>query len=257
MAQLYLIGAGPELQLYISPVNWRPDNPPAAMSSPASLSADLYERLGPVPHARLGRSDLAAQRRPHRREGLHGRSLPRLRRPRAGHPAADRHEAMGPAGRRHRVHRPRPAHDVAADRSDASDVRQGARREIRRLDRARLPQVRRLHRRGDVARRRDDADPDRVRSRLPLVPPVGEPEHLAGAGRLHGDPGPAARREEAAGPVRRRHLLGERRLDAHARLLDGARPDLRQPAGTRRPRQRRARPTPTRCRTRSPAGCWR
>ena len=47
MAQLYLIGAGPELQLYISPVNWRPDRPPAPMSSPASFAADLYERLGP------------------------------------------------------------------------------------------------------------------------------------------------------------------------------------------------------------------
>ncbi|HJZ73069.1 MAG TPA: alkaline phosphatase family protein [Vicinamibacterales bacterium] len=47
MAQLYLIGAGQELQLYISPVNWKPDNPPAPMSSPASFSADLYERLGP------------------------------------------------------------------------------------------------------------------------------------------------------------------------------------------------------------------
>jgi predicted AlkP superfamily phosphohydrolase/phosphomutase len=47
MAQIYLIGAGPELQLYISPVNWKPDNPPAPMSSPASLAADLYERLGP------------------------------------------------------------------------------------------------------------------------------------------------------------------------------------------------------------------
>ena len=46
MAQLYLIRAGQELQLYISPVNWKPDNPPAAMSAPASLSADLYERLG-------------------------------------------------------------------------------------------------------------------------------------------------------------------------------------------------------------------
>ena len=47
MAQLYLIAAGPELQLYMSPINWRPEKPPAAMSSPASLSADLYERLGP------------------------------------------------------------------------------------------------------------------------------------------------------------------------------------------------------------------
>jgi predicted AlkP superfamily phosphohydrolase/phosphomutase len=47
MAQLYLIGAGQELQLYVSPVNWRPDKPPAPMSSPSSLSGDLYERLGP------------------------------------------------------------------------------------------------------------------------------------------------------------------------------------------------------------------
>jgi predicted AlkP superfamily phosphohydrolase/phosphomutase len=47
MAQIYLINAGSELQLYVSPVNWRPDSPPAPMSSPASFSADLYERLGP------------------------------------------------------------------------------------------------------------------------------------------------------------------------------------------------------------------
>ncbi len=47
MAQLYLIRAGQDLQLYISPVNWKPDKPPAPMSSPASFSADLYERLGP------------------------------------------------------------------------------------------------------------------------------------------------------------------------------------------------------------------
>jgi predicted AlkP superfamily phosphohydrolase/phosphomutase len=47
MAQLYLINAGQELQLYVSPVNWRPDSPPAPMSSPASFAADIYERLGP------------------------------------------------------------------------------------------------------------------------------------------------------------------------------------------------------------------
>ena len=47
MAQLYLIKASDDLQLYISPVNWKPDNPPAAMSAPASFAADLYERLGP------------------------------------------------------------------------------------------------------------------------------------------------------------------------------------------------------------------
>jgi predicted AlkP superfamily phosphohydrolase/phosphomutase len=47
MAQLYLISAGPELQLYISPVNFKPDQPPTPMSYPARFSADLYERLGP------------------------------------------------------------------------------------------------------------------------------------------------------------------------------------------------------------------
>jgi len=47
MVQMYLIAAGDELQLYISPVNWRPDAPPVAMSSPASFAADLYKRLGP------------------------------------------------------------------------------------------------------------------------------------------------------------------------------------------------------------------
>jgi predicted AlkP superfamily phosphohydrolase/phosphomutase len=47
MAQVYLIGAGQELQLYVSPVNWRPDNPPAPMSSPPSFAGDIYERLGP------------------------------------------------------------------------------------------------------------------------------------------------------------------------------------------------------------------
>jgi predicted AlkP superfamily phosphohydrolase/phosphomutase len=46
MVQLLLMNADNELQLYISPVNWKPDNPPIPMSSPASFSADLFERLG-------------------------------------------------------------------------------------------------------------------------------------------------------------------------------------------------------------------
>src|SRR4051812_36713346 len=46
MAQLLLMNADNELQLYISPVNWKPDNPPLPMSSPASFSGDLFERLG-------------------------------------------------------------------------------------------------------------------------------------------------------------------------------------------------------------------
>ena len=47
MAQFYLIGAGPELQLYVSPINFKPDQPPTPMSYPSRFSADLYERLGP------------------------------------------------------------------------------------------------------------------------------------------------------------------------------------------------------------------
>ena len=46
MAQMLLISAGNELQLYVSPVNWKPDSPPAPMSSPASFAGDLFERLG-------------------------------------------------------------------------------------------------------------------------------------------------------------------------------------------------------------------
>lgn len=46
MAQMLLMNADNELQLYVSPVNWKPDNPPIPMSSPSSFSADLFERLG-------------------------------------------------------------------------------------------------------------------------------------------------------------------------------------------------------------------
>ena len=46
MAQVLLMNAGNELQLYVSPVNWKPDNPPVPMSSPASFSGDLFKRLG-------------------------------------------------------------------------------------------------------------------------------------------------------------------------------------------------------------------
>jgi predicted AlkP superfamily phosphohydrolase/phosphomutase len=46
MAQLYLIRADEELQLYVSPINWKPDHPQAPMSAPPSLSADLFERVG-------------------------------------------------------------------------------------------------------------------------------------------------------------------------------------------------------------------
>jgi len=47
MAQLLLMNADNELQLYISPVNWKPDAPPVPMSYPAGFSGALFERLGP------------------------------------------------------------------------------------------------------------------------------------------------------------------------------------------------------------------
>jgi hypothetical protein len=47
MVQLYLANATDELQLYVSPVNWDPENPPVPMSYPEDFAADLYERVGP------------------------------------------------------------------------------------------------------------------------------------------------------------------------------------------------------------------
>jgi predicted AlkP superfamily phosphohydrolase/phosphomutase len=46
MAQLLLMNADRELQLYISPVNWKPDAPPLPISSPSSFAGDLFHRLG-------------------------------------------------------------------------------------------------------------------------------------------------------------------------------------------------------------------
>jgi predicted AlkP superfamily phosphohydrolase/phosphomutase len=46
MAQLFLVKADDDLQLYVSPVNWRPEAPVLPMSSPPSFSKELYERSG-------------------------------------------------------------------------------------------------------------------------------------------------------------------------------------------------------------------
>jgi predicted AlkP superfamily phosphohydrolase/phosphomutase len=46
MVQLLLMDAGNELKLYISPVNFKPDQPPVPMSSPAAFSGELFEQLG-------------------------------------------------------------------------------------------------------------------------------------------------------------------------------------------------------------------
>jgi predicted AlkP superfamily phosphohydrolase/phosphomutase len=47
MAQLLLMKADSELQLYMSPVNWKPDSPPVPMSYPESFAEDLADRIGP------------------------------------------------------------------------------------------------------------------------------------------------------------------------------------------------------------------
>jgi predicted AlkP superfamily phosphohydrolase/phosphomutase len=46
MAQMLLVNAGNELQLYVSPVNFKPDNPPIPISSPESFAGDLYKAVG-------------------------------------------------------------------------------------------------------------------------------------------------------------------------------------------------------------------
>jgi predicted AlkP superfamily phosphohydrolase/phosphomutase len=46
MVQMLLINGDNELQLYVSPVNFKPDDPPVPMSSPASFAGDLYKAVG-------------------------------------------------------------------------------------------------------------------------------------------------------------------------------------------------------------------
>ena len=46
MTQLLLLNGDNELQLYVAPVNWKPDAPPAPMSYPESFAGDLFERVG-------------------------------------------------------------------------------------------------------------------------------------------------------------------------------------------------------------------
>ena len=47
MIELCLVHAGASFALYATPIHWKADNPPAPLSSPASLASDLYERIGP------------------------------------------------------------------------------------------------------------------------------------------------------------------------------------------------------------------
>ena len=87
------------------------------------LLGDSIQGDRQLPHARLGGSDLGAERGPHGREDVHGRSDGGVRRSRQGDPQPRGRERLGPPDRRDRIDRPRPAHDVAADRSEASALR--------------------------------------------------------------------------------------------------------------------------------------
>ncbi len=55
MIEFCLMHAGATFSLYASPIHWKADHPPAALSSPARLASDLYERIGP--YRTLGRAE--------------------------------------------------------------------------------------------------------------------------------------------------------------------------------------------------------
>ena len=139
MAQVYLIKASDELQLYISPVNWRPEKPVMPISSPGSFSDDLYERLGTF--RTLGWAEATWPLNEDRidekafMDDLYRAFDDRV----ADHPPADRLAEVRPGRRRHRVDRPRAAHVLALHRPDAPDVRCRPGRQVGRRDRARLP----------------------------------------------------------------------------------------------------------------------
>ena len=47
MVQLLVMNAGNELQLYVSPVNFRPDAPPTPMSYPEDFAEKIFKKIGP------------------------------------------------------------------------------------------------------------------------------------------------------------------------------------------------------------------
>ena len=61
MAQLLLMKADNELQLYVSPVNWKPDAPAAAHLVATVVCRRPLRAPRLLPDAWLGRGDVAAQ----------------------------------------------------------------------------------------------------------------------------------------------------------------------------------------------------
>jgi predicted AlkP superfamily phosphohydrolase/phosphomutase len=47
MTQVHLMKADDDVQVYVAPVNWKPDAPPVPMSYPEGFAGELYKKLGP------------------------------------------------------------------------------------------------------------------------------------------------------------------------------------------------------------------
>ncbi len=201
MAQLLLMKADNELQLYVSPVNWKPDAPPLPISSPPSFAGDLFERLGyyrtlgwaeatwPLNEGRMDEQTFMEDLY----KAFDDRAQVILSRIDAGNwdllvgvvESTDRVQHM-----MWRLHDPKhPMYDAALAA------------EVRRLDPARLPPRRSTRRRSPRAHRPRDHGARRLRPRLPLVAQGRQPQHLAGAAGLHG------------AAVSRRQAPGEKKLD--------------------------------------------
>ena len=241
MAQLYLIGAGQELQLYISPVNWRPDNPPAPMSSPASFSADLYERLGP--YRTLGWAEATWPLNEDRiDEKTFMDDLYRAFDDRA-QVILQRLDSkqwdllVGVIESTDRVQHMMwrlidPTHPMY-DKALAAKFGDSIERVYRKCDEFV----------GEVMSRVDATTPILIvsdhgfhsfRQSVNLNTWLVQEGFMALQGQAPGE-------KKLKDLFGRRHVLGERRLVAHEGVRDGARPDLRQPPGPRRPRHRGAR----------------
>ena len=220
MTQFYVLEADRELQIYGSPVNMDPRNPPIPISqarrllgaSSPSRSASTARSAGPIGRqaaqrgpARRGRVPLRLATRPWttaRRSSSRASSTDDWDLFVAAIETTDRVSHM-----MWRLIDPKhPMYDKDAGR------------EVRRRDREGLPARRRP--RGPAAARSCPKD-----AVFMVMSDHGfhsfrrerEPQHLAGAERLHGVRGPAGREEEPGRPLRPRPVLGRRRLDARPR----------------------------------------
>jgi hypothetical protein len=231
MAQLLLIDADSELQLYVSPVNWKPDNPPAPISSPSTFSGELLERLGY--YRTLGWAEATWALNEGRldekafMEDLYRAFDDRAQVILSRIDSRDWDVLVGVIESTDRVQ-----HMMSVHRPEAPHARRRAGRAVRGFDRAGVPARGSVRRRGGRAPRTGHTSSHRVGSRVPFMAQIGQPQHLADRARLHGGSGRAAGRKNAGRPVRRRTVLGERRLEPDAGVRDGARPDLLQPART-------------------------